>query len=95
MQYADIEGLVREAERDRRIGFTGKLVVHPMQIEPVHRAFAPTEEELTWARGILALADEMHAKGVGAAGLEGQLVDAPVIARARRILALARKRGES
>jgi citrate lyase subunit beta/citryl-CoA lyase len=89
MQYADIEGLIREAERDRRIGFTGKLVVHPMQIEPVHRVFAVTEEELTWAQGILKLAEEMDAKGVGAAGLEGQLVDAPVVARARRIVASA------
>jgi citrate lyase subunit beta / citryl-CoA lyase len=94
MQYADIEGLVREAERDRRIGFTGKLVVHPMQIEPVHRAFAPTEQELSWARGILKLAEEMDAKGLGAAGLDGQLVDAPVIARARRIVALAQGIGE-
>jgi citrate lyase subunit beta/citryl-CoA lyase len=93
MQYADIQGLVREAERDRRIGFTGKLVVHPMQIEPVHRVFAVTEEELTWAKGILKLADEMHAKGVGATGLEGQLVDAPVIARARRIVASRAIRG--
>jgi citrate lyase subunit beta/citryl-CoA lyase len=94
MQYADIDGLVREAERDRRIGFTGKLVVHPMQIEPVHRVFAVTEEELTWAQGILTLADEMDAKGVGAVGVEGQLVDAPVIARARRIIALDRRSGE-
>lgn len=94
MQYADIDGLVREAERDRRIGFTGKLVVHPMQIEPVHRMFGVTEEELSWARGILKLADEMEASGVGAVGLEGQLVDTPVIARARRILAAAEKRGK-
>jgi citrate lyase subunit beta/citryl-CoA lyase len=91
MQYADIEGLEREAERDRRIGFTGKLVVHPMQIEPVHRVFRVTEEELEWARGILKVAEEMGTRGVGAVGLEGQLVDAPVIARARRIVALARK----
>lgn len=89
MQYADIEGLVAEAERDRRIGFTGKLVVHPMQIEPVHRVFRPSPEELDWARRVLELAEEMAERGVGAVGLEGQLVDAPVIARARRILASA------
>ncbi len=94
MQYADIEGLVREAERDRRIGFTGKLVVHPMQIEPVHSVFAVTEQELTWAQGILKMAEEMDAKGVGAVGLEGQLVDAPVIARARRILGSAKRAGK-
>jgi citrate lyase subunit beta/citryl-CoA lyase len=94
MQYADIEGLVREAERDRRIGFTGKLVVHPMQIEPVHRVFRPSAKELSWAREILKLAKEMAANGVGAVGMEGQLVDAPVIARAQRILALAGKRGK-
>ena len=95
MQYRDIEGLVRETELDKRIGFTGKLVVHPMQIEPVHRVFSVLPEELEWARGILKLAEEMGSRGVGAVGLEGQLVDAPVIARARRILAAAETSGRS
>lgn len=95
MQYADIEGLIKEAKRDRRIGFTGKLVVHPMQIEPVHRVFSVSEEELRWARNILKLAEEMEAGGVGAVGIEGQLVDTPVIARAHRILAAAEKRAKA
>lgn len=89
MQYKDVDGLVAEAERARRLGYDGKLVVHPMQIEPVHRAFAISHEELDWARRILQVADAMAARGIGAAGIEGQLVDAPVIARARRIVATA------
>lgn len=93
MKYGDTRGLAREAERARRFGFTGKLVVHPAQIETVHRIFSPTEKELEWARAVLKLADEMASRGVGATGMEGQLVDAPVIGRARRILAAARKIG--
>lgn len=89
MQYRDIVGLLAETERARRLGYHGKLVVHPIQIEPVHRAFAVSAEELDWARKILDVAEQMAAKGLGAAGHEGQLVDAPVIARARRILAAA------
>jgi (S)-citramalyl-CoA lyase len=65
-------------------GFAGMLCIHPRQVEVVHRALAPTLTELDWARRVLASADQ-----AGAFQLDGQMVDAPVIQRARNILEAA------
>ncbi|WP_198020238.1 HpcH/HpaI aldolase/citrate lyase family protein [Nocardioides sp. J54] len=70
-----------DAAHARRLGFTGKLLVHPGQVEPAVSVLVPTEAEVAWARAVLASASS--AVGV----FEGQLVDEPVLARARRLLA--------
>jgi citrate lyase subunit beta/citryl-CoA lyase len=75
------------AHRARRLGFGAKLCIHPRQIDPVRRAFAPSEEELAWARRVEAADDQ--AKGA-AFQLDGQMIDRPVVLLARRILARAR-----
>ncbi|MEY8038928.1 CoA ester lyase [Saccharopolyspora cebuensis] len=64
-----------------RLGFTGKLCLHPAQLEPVRRGFAPSAEELTWARAVVAAAGDG-----GVAVLDGRMVDKPVVERARRLL---------
>jgi citrate lyase subunit beta/citryl-CoA lyase len=73
------------AEADARyaaaLGFGGKLCIHPSQIAPVRRGFAPADAEIAWAERVLA-ADEN-----GAAAVDGAMVDAPVRARARQIIA--------
>ncbi|HEY6933117.1 MAG TPA: CoA ester lyase, partial [Marmoricola sp.] len=80
-EVTDGEVAGRDAAAARAVGMRGKLCVHPRQVGPVSAAFAPTEEEVTWARRVLeAVADG----GVGV--VDGQMVDAPVLARARRIL---------
>lgn len=68
----------------KELGFTGKLCIHPRQVEEVARLFAPTEAELAWARGVL---DAVTEAGPGVATHEGQMVDAPVLRRARALLA--------
>jgi len=83
---ADAPGLARHATRARDMGFGGMLCIHPAQIAPVHAAFAPGEEALAWAHRILAAAQNNPA---GAFRLDGEMVDAPVIARARRVVACA------
>ena len=98
MRYGDLEGLRSEAESAKRLGFSGKLIVHPAQIEPVHRVFSVSEQELEWAKSVIEIAARMAESGAGAAGMDGQLVDAPVIARAQRIAAAAereKRRGKS
>jgi len=80
---ADEPGLTRFATRARDMGFGGMLAIHPAQIESVHAAFAPGEEELAWAQRVLAAAAENPA---GAFRLDGEMVDAPVIARAQRVV---------
>ena len=70
-----------EAAHARALGFGGKLCIHPAQVAWVGEAFRPNEAEAAWARKVLAAG----ASG-GAAGVDGMMVDAPVLARARRIL---------
>jgi citrate lyase subunit beta/citryl-CoA lyase len=81
----DEEGLRRGALAARELGFFGKSVIHPRQIAAVHSVFTPSEDDLTVARRVLAHAAE---HGEGATALDGELIDAAVVARARRLLAM-------
>ena len=83
----DAPRLQRDAERARRFGFAGKLCIHPAQVEGIHKAFQPSAEECLWARGLLeALAARPeHERGTFA--YLGEMVDRPVIERARHIQA--------
>lgn len=83
----DIEGLQLECRRNRDHGFTGKLAIHPGQLVTIHDAFAPGPKELADARRIVR-AFESSAGGVVA--VDGKMIDAPVVERARRLLAAAR-----
>jgi citrate lyase subunit beta/citryl-CoA lyase len=89
MSPRDERALELEITRARRLGFAGKLCVHPSQVAAVTRAFSPTETELEWARGVT------DAFGDGAEGgvilLDGEIVEEPVVRRARGILNGARR----
>lgn len=75
-------GLVSaDAAHAVELGMTGKLLVHPAQIEPARRGFAPTLQEVDWARRVVSSAQDG-----GAAKIDGAMVDAPVVARARQIM---------
>jgi citrate lyase beta subunit len=82
----DPTALTRYAQRARRHGFGGVLLIHPAQVAPVSAAFMPSSADIEWAQAVLAAA---NAAGGGAAVLDGRMIDAPVIARAERILAVA------
>jgi citrate lyase subunit beta/citryl-CoA lyase len=84
----DEEGLAREATVARQLGFTGKLLIHPAQIEPVEQVFRPSGEEVAWALRILGGESADEAAGVRL--VDGKMVDAPVVAQAERILARSR-----
>jgi citrate lyase subunit beta/citryl-CoA lyase len=92
---ADLDGLLEEAREARSLGYSGKLLVHPAQIEPVHRAFAPSAEEVAQARRVLEAFAAAEARGDGVLALDGQMIDSPVVARAREVLALAGSRPSS
>lgn len=81
----DLDGLVAAARWARSLGFVGKSVIHPCQIEPTHEVFAPTDEEVAQAQEVLD-----HA-GQGASRLGDRFIDAAVIARAKTVLRLQRK----
>ncbi|MGD8699665.1 MAG: aldolase/citrate lyase family protein, partial [Gemmatimonadales bacterium] len=89
----DVEGLRDWARRSRGLGFEGMGCIHPRQIEPIHEAFAPTPDEIQKALTIVAAFDEAQAKGLGVVRLGTKMIDPPVVLRAQRLVANARKMG--
>jgi citrate lyase subunit beta/citryl-CoA lyase len=81
-QFADEAALREETELARRLGFTGKLCIHPAQVPVVEAAMSPRPEQLEWARKII----EASESGGAVLAVDGAMVDKPVIDRARRIL---------
>jgi citrate lyase subunit beta/citryl-CoA lyase len=77
------EAARRDASQARAVGFTGKLCIHPRQVAGVNEAMSPSAADIEWAQQILA------ANTGGAVRVNGQMVDAPVVARAERIIARA------
>ena len=86
------ERLLAEAEAARGLGFTGKSCIHPSQVAVVNDVFRPTEAEVVHARRVVAAATEAARTGTGAFTVDGAMVDAPFIARARAVLAAAGER---
>lgn len=82
-EFEDVEGLQAVIRHGRDMGLVGALCIHPKQVVAVHAALAPTIAELDWAQRILAFAS---VAGNAAFQFEGQMVDAPVLARARALL---------
>lgn len=83
----DLSGLEADTGRARRMGYGGRLLIHPAQIEPVERAFAPTEEDVAFARKVLDEARRGEQEGRGAISVDGRFVDPPVIKWATRVMA--------
>ena len=79
----DAAALHTDVQRARRLGFGGKLCIHPKQVAGVHRGFAPSADELAWAQRVLAAS---AAAGGAAVAVDGKMVDKPVLLRAERIL---------
>ena len=82
----DLDGLARDCALGRSLGFRGKALVHPDQIAPTHRAFAPSDDELRRARDVVAAFERAEAAGLGVVALNGEMIDAPVVERARELL---------
>jgi len=90
---ADSEGLLRWGEDSRALGFEGMGCIHPMQIEIIHRAFAPSPAELEKALKIVAAFEDAQAQGLGVVSLGSKMIDAPVVQRAAKLVARARQMG--
>lgn len=89
--HVDLEdeaGLVVAARRARALGFIGKSVIHPRQLAPVHEVFTPTPQQLERAERIVTAAEAASGTGTGGFALDGEFVDAAVVARARGLLRL-------
>ena len=82
----DLDGCTREAAEARALGFAGKTAIHPSHIAPIHAAFAPSDAEVARARAIVEAAEAGAARGEGAVRVDGEMVDPPVVDRARALL---------
>lgn len=83
--FDDAEGFAATIRHGRDLGLLGALCIHPRQVAVAHAALAPGADELDWARRVV----EASQGGAAAFQVDGQMVDAPVLARARRLLASA------
>jgi citrate lyase subunit beta/citryl-CoA lyase len=88
---ANMEGLRKNVEASRSLGFEGMGCIHPRQVPVIHAAFTPTEEEIEKAARIVEAFEEAEASGSGVVALGSKMIDPPVVKRAQRILDLARK----
>lgn len=91
IDYKDLEGLRIQSEQGARMGFTGKQVIHPGQVDIVQKAFMPSEVKIKWARGLVEAFKSHQQSGKGAFTYEGQMIDMPTVLQAENILAIADK----
>jgi len=89
----DFEGLKRDCQRAKLIGMTGKAAVNPRQIDTINEVFSPSMEDIEWAKRVIAAYDEAQREGKGVFSLDGKMVDAPVLARAKNVLEKAKAIG--
>lgn len=85
----DTAGLLRECRQAHQMGFTGKVTIHPNQVDAVNEAFTPTESDVEYAAALLTAADSAASEGRGAFAFRGEMIDAPHITRAQATLARA------
>ncbi len=94
--YSDVnnmEGFKQEVQFIKDLGFDGKSCIHPKQVRAVHEIYTPTQKEIEKALRVINGAKEAEAKGSGVISVDGKMVDAPIIARAYRVLELAKASG--
>jgi citrate lyase subunit beta/citryl-CoA lyase len=84
----DIEGLQRDAKTAKRLGYAGKSIIHPKHIEPVHKVFVPSQNEIEWAKKVIATLKQIQGQGDkrGAFKVDGKMIDAVHFKQAKLIL---------
>lgn len=83
------EGFLAEANLAKNLGFNGKSLVNPRQIELLHQVYAPTRKEVDHALEVIAAAEEAETRGLGVVSLNGKMIDGPIIDHARKVVALS------
>jgi len=89
IDFRDTEGLILESKQGARMGYTGKQIIHPNQVNPVQEAFTPDDESIAKALHIMEAFAAHQQAGKGAFALDGKMIDAPIVKAAERIIARA------
>jgi citrate lyase subunit beta/citryl-CoA lyase len=89
LDLEDDEGLAAACRQAADMGFDGKTLIHPKQIDAANRVFGPTDDEIAWARRVVAAHAEAEAQGRGVVLLDGRLIEHLHVVDAERVIALA------
>jgi citrate lyase subunit beta/citryl-CoA lyase len=84
--FSDTEGLRDATAFAIQFGYDGKMAIHPSQVDPINDAFTPDPDQVEWAERVMDAKAEAEAAGRGVFQVDGEMIDAPLIAQARRIL---------
>jgi citrate lyase subunit beta/citryl-CoA lyase len=91
----DKEGLIKDTILAKSLGVTGKAAINPRQIDDINEVFAPSTEEIRYAKRVLKGVEEAEKEGKGVFAIDGKMVDAPVISRAKTVIEIANLLGLS
>jgi citrate lyase subunit beta/citryl-CoA lyase len=87
--FKDIEAFEKNTHFGRQLGYEGRMLIHPSQIEPSNRIYTPAPEDVEWAKGVVKVFEEEGiAKGSASVSYQGKMVDTPVYENAKTILAV-------
>jgi citrate lyase subunit beta/citryl-CoA lyase len=95
LNVRDLHSFKRDLEISRELGFSGRLILHPSQLQPANDIFTPSPEQIEEAKSILQAIDESRLRGDGVTLMDGNLVGPPMELRARKIIEKWQKIGES
>ena len=94
IDYRDIETLRAESEFGARLGYSGKQIIHPAQVEPVQTAFTPNAEAIAYAKRIVETFESSQKEGKGAYSLDDKMIDMPLLKNAQKVLERAKVAGK-
>jgi citrate lyase beta subunit len=95
IDYKDLDALRIESEFGAQLGFSGKQIIHPAQVEPVQTAFTPNAESIAHAKRIIETFEASQKEGKGAYSLDGKMIDMPLVKNARKVLERAKAAGKN
>ncbi len=94
IDFKDIAALRAESEFGAQLGFLGKQIIHPAQVEPVQTAFTPNDEAIAYAKRIVETFEAAQKSGAGAYALDGKMIDMPLVKNAQKVLDRAKAAGK-
>jgi citrate lyase beta subunit len=94
IDFRNLDALRAEAEFGARLGYSGKQIIHPAQVELVQSAFTPSDEAITYARRVVEAFETSQKEGKGAFALDGKMIDMPLLKNAQKVLERARAAGK-
>lgn len=95
IEFRNTDFVFDEAMSGARMGFTGKQIIHPAQVEPVQQAFTPSDEAIAYARRVVETFEANQREGKGAYALDGKMIDLPLVKNAQKVLARAHAAGQA